>query len=164
MQTISEKSYNHVITEVKATMQKLKSYLPNLNLSEDGIKEGKLTVNLKNIELVGKPDYFDDRILIDFKTSKIMQEGFHAQLAAYKWLIKRTYGWNVDAKVVLLGGKQIKEVELTDTELRQGIGEFKNNLRRAIFLKKQILEGVEVPCEVGFNCVFCRYRHICNGI
>lgn len=164
---VEEDDYNTLLTDVEVLVSKFRSIQPTLDIQDGGHKEEKLeyTFTYKNIDitLVLKPDYFDDTKLIDFKSGKRLMPSNVEQLAAYKQGIKRVLDLEVEPQILFLGDKATIK-KLTPSQLRGGLNDFRNNLQATIHNKIDAIEGRHLPCMVGFGCVFCSYRHVCNGV
>ena len=164
---VSEDDYNTLLTDVEVLVNRFKGIQPTLGIRDDGRMEEKLeytfTYRDMDVTLVLKPDYFDDDKLIDFKSGKRLMPSNIEQLAAYAQGLKRLLDIDVEAQILFLGSRATVK-KLTPTQLKGGLNDFRNNLQATIHNKIDAIEGKYLPCMVGFGCVFCSYRHVCNGV
>lgn len=118
--------------------------------------------------LRGRIDLLTPTHIIDFKFSKKQNKReYRVQLAAYLRLAEAAGLGNRIPINVFLGG--LKPVEFNPfenprTSLQSALKLLDDLIYEQMRYTQRILEGGSAPCRIGFECAFCRYRHICRGV
>jgi len=159
--------------EVEKPLSNFQKWLESTELDISGAQyELKLempaplsTPNSEEYVLVGKLDLITPNLIIDFKTGTAQRRKEHKiQLVAYKILAEHNKIAKDPRLVnVFLGGKEPKEIEYTNEEIKKVESEFYDLMNEHVGMLEAIKRGMKMPCQISFKCVYCPFVHICRG-
>jgi len=108
----------------------------------------------------GRIDMLCKNELIDFKSGKMVTDKLKMQLAAYVILCEENGIPINSVKLVMLG----KDPKKMDVDITDKIDEYKAKFLQKLNEAEVVLSSDEMPeAEIGIECVYCPYVHLCRG-
>lgn len=167
---VPQQLFSRASEEAFTAYEKAISWLRSTKL----IKEGELLWSEESYQaefpdyvLRGRPDIHTQDKIFDFKTGrKRVTDDLYYQLTGYHYLLMVARKIQARCFVIFLGDDPPREVELEQNRLAIAWQDFKADMAIAAQDKAWKPHGEDsmLPVDVGYHCVFCRYRHVCRGI
>ena len=112
----------------------------------------------------GRIDLIDGDTLIDFKSGKTVTKKSRLQLVAYKILCEDN-GIPINRLKLVMLGKGSGNVEVNILGKLGDFDKYKAEFIEDLDIAENVVKGSDLPeAEVGIECGFCPYVHICRGI
>jgi len=167
LEDLADFDRDRLFSDIQNQLDNLKKWFETTEIDlEKAEFEQKIEMPLDNgFSLVGKIDLLTPTHIIDFKSGKRnYQLSNRTQLAAYKVLAEYA-GWKGKTVMnVFLGGDKPVEYVPRKATLEKATQRFWELLEERKGILELIRKGVEVPCKVSMDCVWCPYRHLCRGV
>ena len=147
--------------EVLNIMEKFKTWA---NETEHNFKRVELYLVSKDKRFHGRIDLIDGDTLIDFKSGKTVTKKSRLQLAAYKILCEDN-GIPINRLKLVMLGKDTGNVEVNVLGREGDFDKYRAEFLEDLDIAENVVKGSELPeAEMGIECSFCPYAHICRGI
>lgn len=163
---ISPSIYAKLLPDVNSLASKALEWLEVSNIGDNMVCEQTFNYSIGDgYVITGTPDLYTDKVLVDFKTGSRHLRSHLDQVGTYAHILRDIDGKERDAILVYLGGDDIKQVTKSYVDLKPHYDAVMASIEEEKRLRSRIIDsnwgGV---CKSDFLCVFCPYRHRCNGL